>query len=232
MTKLNKELFLLEQQLQKAEESGELKSRKAMTFKQTVREGSQIVENEPESVRNKSGTGVAMDMSLHDLRALSQLNDEVDRAMRNLGLNSETEISDSSESRLSASSYLDVKKSSKVQKRRKKLKSGLHQKSADSVKFPQIWPHAALQFEFVSESVSFMSLDVKMFVAGELEIIMSKQIWVSEKLGRLRLLKKIMYFLTLYKWKALLQFYRLGLGELKLDSTPGPAVQLRLKILC
>ena len=62
-----------------------------------------------------------------------------------LGLNSETESSDSSESGLSESSGLDVKKSSKVQKRRKKsLKSGLHQKSADSVKFPQIWPHAAL----------------------------------------------------------------------------------------
>ena len=45
--KLRKELFLAEQQLQKAEESGELKLRKPMTFKQTVREGSQIVENEP-----------------------------------------------------------------------------------------------------------------------------------------------------------------------------------------
>ena len=165
-----------------------------MTFKQTVREGSQIVENESESVCNKLGTGVAMDMSLHDLRALSQLNDKVDRDMRNLGLNSETESSDSSESELSESSGLDVKKSSKVQKRRKKrLKSGLHLKSADSVKFPQIWPNAALQYEFVSESVSFMSLDVIMFVAGELEIIMSKQITVSEKLGRLRFLKKIVF---------------------------------------
>ena len=169
VAKLSRELFLAEQQLQKVEESGE---RKPMTFKQTVREGSQIVENEPENVHNKSWTGVAMDMSLHDLRALSQLNDEVDRDMRNFGLNS-----DSSKSGLSESSCLDVKKSSKVQKRRKKsLKSGLHQKSADSVKFPQIWPHAALQYEFVSESVSFMSFDVKMFVAGELEIILSKQI--------------------------------------------------------
>ena len=73
VAKLRRELFLAEQQLQKAEESGELKSRKPMTFKQTVREGSQIVENEPENVRNKSGTGVTMDMSLHDLRALSHV---------------------------------------------------------------------------------------------------------------------------------------------------------------
>ena len=49
-----------------------------------------------------------MGMSLHDLHALSQLNDEVDRDMRNLGLNSETESSDSSESGLSESRGLDV----------------------------------------------------------------------------------------------------------------------------
>ena len=45
VAKLRKELFLAEQQLQKAEESGELKSQKPMTFKQTVLKGSQIIEN-------------------------------------------------------------------------------------------------------------------------------------------------------------------------------------------
>ena len=53
--------------------------------------------------------------------ALSQLNDEVDRDMRNLGLNSAAESSDSSESGLSESSGLDVKESPKVQQRRKKV---------------------------------------------------------------------------------------------------------------
>ena len=110
-----------------------------MTFKQTVREGSQIVENEPESVRNKSWTGVAMDMSLHDLSTLSQLNDEVDRDMKNLGLNSEAESSDSSESGLSESSGFRCQEITKGSKRRKRsLKSGLHSKSADSVKFPHL----------------------------------------------------------------------------------------------
>ena len=36
---------------------------------------------------------------------------------------------------------------------------------SDTVQFPQIWPHSALQFEYVSESVSFMALDIKIFVA-------------------------------------------------------------------
>ena len=52
-----------------------------------------------------------------------------------------------------------------------------------------------------------MSLDIKMFVAGELEIILSKRIPAAEKIGRLKFLKKIMYFSNIYEWKALLKFY-------------------------
>ena len=46
-----------------------------------------------------------------------------------------------------------------------------------------------------------------MFVAGELEIVLSRRISASEKLGRLKLLKKIMYFSNIYEWHALLKFY-------------------------
>ena len=72
---------------------------------------------------------------------------------------------------------------------------------------PQIWPHSAIQYEFVSESVSFMSLDIKILVAGELEIILSKRTPTADKLGRLKFLNKIMCFSNIYEWKALLKFY-------------------------
>ena len=52
-----------------------------------------------------------------------------------------------------------------------------------------------------------MSLDIKMFMAGELEVILSKRVSATEKLGRLKLLKKMMYFANIYEWKALLKFY-------------------------
>ena len=83
----------------------------------------------------------------------------------------------------------------------------MYHTSSDTVQFPQIWPHSALQFEYVSESVSFMSLDIKMFVAGELEVILNKHVSATEKLGRLKLLKKMMYFANIHEWKALLKFY-------------------------
>ena len=46
-----------------------------------------------------------------------------------------------------------------------------------------------------------------MFVAGELEIVLSQRISALEKLGRLKLLKKITYFFNIYEWHALLKFY-------------------------
>ena len=45
-----------------------------------------------------------------------------------------------------------------------------------------------------------------MFVAGELEILMTK-ISKSEYKGRIRFLKKIVYFASLYDLKRLLQYY-------------------------
>ncbi len=64
------------------------------------------------------------------------------------------------------------KVSSKHSKSKKKhKKSGIHAKSSDKVKYPQRYPHSSLQFEYVNKSVSFENLDLKLFVAGELEII-------------------------------------------------------------
>ena len=54
-----------------------------------------------------------------------------------------------------------------------------------AVNFPQFWPHSALQFECVSDSVSFMSLEPTTFVAGELETIMSRRIEFQKKLAGL-----------------------------------------------
>ena len=61
-------------------------------------------------------------------------------------------------------------------------------KSSDKVKLPQVWPHSVLQFEFVSDNVSFLKLDMKNFVAGELEILTSK-LSRAEYKGRMSLLK-------------------------------------------
>ena len=105
--------------------------------------------------------------SLTELRALPSLNAEVSEQLSALGLQSESSLSDSSshDSNCDVDSDSGHQISSKPNK--KTLQSGLYNKS---VEFSQIWPHSTVRFEFVSESVSFMSLDIKMFVAGEFEI--------------------------------------------------------------
>ena len=219
LDKLRRELFVAEQQLQQAEEEGELKrkdskSRKLVT--ETAKSklsktglSSKVVgdsSTEPRGVKFKNSEEV----TLTDLRSLSGLNSEVDRQMSALGIQSEPSQSDNSTSTESDTSVdFDWDASSQAVKRSKKKsrKSGLYKKSSDTVKFPQIWPHSALQFEYVSDSVSFMSLDISKFVAGEIEVVLSKRTGAEEKLGMLKMLRKIMYFANLYEWKALLKFY-------------------------
>ena len=197
LDKLRRELFVSEQQLRKTEEEGELKtekSRKCVT-KRSVAKPSKVKTRSRDSEAKLPTKTVKFpkpaEASLTELRALPSLNAEVSEQMSALGLQSESDSS-SHDSDCDYDSDSGHETSSKPKK--KTLQSGLYKKPADTVKFPQIWPHSTLQFEFVSESVSFMSLDIKMFVAGELEIILSRRISASEKLGRLKLLKRLCNF--------------------------------------
>ena len=211
LDKLRQELFVAEQQLRKTEEKGELKtekSRKCVT-KRSVAKPSKVKTKDSEAKLSTKTVKFPKpsDVSLTELRALPSLNAEVSEQLSALGLQSESSESDRSSHDSDSDSDSDSGHEILSKSKKKTLQSGLYKKSADTVKFPQIWPHSTLQFEFVSESVSFMSLDIKMFVAGELEIVLSWRISASEKLGRLKLLKKIMYFSNIYKWHAMLKFY-------------------------
>lgn len=114
----------------------------------------------------------------------------------------------------------DTESSSSDEKRKKRhrRKSGLVSKIKDKVKRPQHFPHNVLQYEYVSKKVEFKELTFNMFVAGELEIINNFAKSVSEKRGRERLLLKIAYFSTIYKWDTLLDFYAAWLRQIELGK--------------
>ena len=103
-------------------------------------------------------------------------------------------------------------------KKKKHKKSGIKSKASDSVKFPQKYPQAFLRYEFVSENVTFEKLDLNLFVCGELEIISDSTIKESEKSGRLRLLKKIMYNSSCYEFATLKSFYAACLREIEVGN--------------
>ena len=140
--------------------------------------------------------------------------------------------SSSSESESESSDSEKRRSCSKSHKKKSKKRSGMAKKSSDKVKFPQVWPHSVLQFEFVSDNVSFLKLDMKIFVAGELEILTSK-LSRAEYKGRMSLLKKIVYFSNIYEWKCLLQFYAAWLRriEMGLNSWSDDPTQIETAML-
>ena len=62
----------------------------------------------------------------------------------------------------------------KQKKKSRSKKSGINAKASDRVKFPQSWPQAHLQYEYVNKQMTYDELDFKMFIGGELEIISSE----------------------------------------------------------
>ena len=68
------------------------------------------------------------------------------------------------------SSDSDVSSAKKHKKKSRSKKSGINAKASDRVNFPQSWPHAHLQYEYVNKQMTYDELDFKMFIAGELEI--------------------------------------------------------------
>ena len=95
----------------------------------------------------------------------------------------------------------------KKKKKGKKKKSGINSKASDRVKFPQRWPQAYLQFEYVNKQLKFDDLDFKQFIAGEIEIIGERDLSKSERKGRLDMLKKIVYYSSIYEFRGLKAFY-------------------------
>ena len=140
--------------------------------------------------------------------------------------------SSESESESESSDSEKRRSRSKSHKKKSKKRFGMAKKFSDKVKFPQVWSHSVLQFAFVSDNVSFLKLDMKNCVAGELEILTSK-LSRAEYNGRMSLLKKVVYFSNIYEWKCLLQFYAAWLRriEMGLNSWSDDPTQIETAML-
>ncbi|CAG2255692.1 unnamed protein product [Mytilus edulis] len=227
------------------QEKGEIDNEKAKNKKvtRTRTKKSEIISKTDKKHDSKNQDKLVPDASkpdetvkLDDLRKFEFLNELVDKKLSKLGLiekssdsSSDSEdntirrsekaiiISNSSDSDTDSDSSSKRKKHKKS-KKSKKTKSGIKAKSSDKVKTQLLWPQSALQYEYVNEQVSFNNLDMKLFTAGELEIITRADISEIERKGRLNLLKKITYYSQIYSWKGLLAFYAAWLRKIELGQ--------------
>lgn len=164
------------------------------------------------------------DIKISDLRKMKHLVKSADKKMSNLGLcrSSEDADSESSSSSSSDDSSPDLSSSDETKKSRRKKKkhskskkSGMVKKPSDKVLYPQTWPQSVLQYEFISDKITFEKLDLKLFAAGEIEIILSEKTSSTERKNRLLLLRKILYYANVYDWQGLLNFYAAWLRRIE-----------------
>ena len=82
-----------------------------------------------------------------------------------------------------------------------------------------------MKYEFTRSNLSFQSLEVNIFCAGELDIIGNAKIKEAERSGRINLLTKSMYLNTSYDFKTLKSYYVACLiTKLNLATKPGRMV--------
>ena len=82
--------------------------------------------------------------------------------------------------------------------------------------FPQLCPQEFLRLEHVRDPIKFDDLDLRLFTAGELNIIDRHDISPVEKRGRTDLLKNILYLAGYYEWRGILNFYATIINQIEL----------------
>jgi hypothetical protein len=98
-----------------------------------------------------------------------------------------------------------------------KTKSGTLAKAGDRVVNRQQYPQSSLGFEYVTGSITFDKLDLKLFVAGELDFISNPSVHTLERKAGIKLLKKLMYACSSYDFTVVKSFYAAVLREIELD---------------
>jgi hypothetical protein len=94
-------------------------------------------------------------------------------------------------------------------------KLGFNGMSFDHVTNPQMWPHSALQGDYVATGLKFSDLDFRLFCAGELEIITNPEIPSMDRLGRAQLLKQVTYLHVHHGWDILKKVYIAIMGKIE-----------------
>ena len=74
------------------------------------------------------------------------------------------------------------------------IKSGFDSKTNNRVQHETFWAHCFLQYEHVARELDFKDLSPYLLVAGELEVVLSGQLFEQEVTARLNFLKLLMYY--------------------------------------
>lgn len=106
---------------------------------------------------------------------------------------------------------------------KKAVRSGIDACAADTVVRPQIYPHTLLDFDYISSPIKYKDLDFSLFVAGELEVVLSGNMDAYDSHCRLQMLKTTAYRFKYREWAKLLKLhaailYKIEVGRANWES--------------
>ena len=146
------------------------------------------------------------DFSLGDLRTFGHLEAQAVKQLQKKGLATGFVEDCSGSGVASMSTHLEQSAASAGSTLKGK-RSGLDIVKHDCIVIrPQRCPHTHLRNEFAAVNIKFRDLSLRLFVAGEVEIISTTD-EVVERKGRENLLRRIMYHAGKYDWAYILDFY-------------------------
>jgi hypothetical protein len=142
---------------------------------------------------------------LSQLRSDASIQHQVSSALEALGVETEPEDEESSQGTLT-----NYGKSAPI-------KSGLLAKLHDNIRHPVMWPHLKLGVRFcTTRNIDFEQLDLRLLMAGELEIITSHEITDNESCCRLEVLKDLICAAGFYEWSAVKRLHIAILTEIEM----------------
>lgn len=156
--------------------------------------------------RSKPNQSKSANSLLQQIRADLATRSEVEQTMNTLGLDADMSEEDE-----------EIGTSEAVAPGKQAKKSGLLAKPYDTVKTSVMWPHMKLGVRYSTErGLGFDQLDLRLLVAGELEIISSVELSERERWARMNILKDIIYAAGFYEWAAVKRLYVAILTEVEM----------------
>ena len=100
------------------------------------------------------------------------------------------------------------------------MHSGIKDRNMETVVNKQLYPHAALQQEYLwgwnGENIEFRKLSFGLFVAGEIEVIMGGSMNRNDAQRRLQMLKTMAYRAQYVEWSKLLHLHAAILAKIEM----------------
>jgi len=160
------------------------------------------------------GNAVKGDITIKELRNFSKLADDVDAQLTRYGLNYEDDDNDAPLNAQTPRVSANHGKNDAFQYPNKNnVVSGRDARIRDSVNKTLVWPHTKLEYMYGATDIIYGNLDPALLVAGELSVILSSQ--RDGAIGRLKLLRRLMYHSKQYTWPAARNFHEAVLLEVE-----------------